>query len=474
MRIMLIRPPEPRTAKSGSVVHPLGIGYIASVLEKHNFDVEIIDCQAYQNSWDSDKIWDFFKDKLKNFKPDVIGITCKTTFFPNAVKAASITKKILPECTVIAGGPHITALPEQSLSQNPSIDLAVYGEGEYAMVDLCRAIDDGRTYEDIQSIIYRDGEEIIQTEPRPLPEDLDAIPFPAYHLMPMERYFLSTAKNSAFASLMASRGCPFKCKFCSSRQIHGTKTRRRSVDNVIEEILLLKGKYGTKDIIFMDDTFTANPTWVMEFCDRLIEDKIDIVWQCQTRVNTVNRELLKKMKESGCYMTNYGVEFGSQRILDLAGKGITNPQVRTAFKLTKEIGIRTYAYFMMGWPGETKEEIKQTITLAKELNPDFAQFSIVVPFPGSPLYDECMNNGYIDVIHWDEFDYAYNPVIRTDGLNTKEVRRLYKKAYREFYLRPTYILHKILNLRSANEFKDTIIGGLSFLKFLTAYESEKK
>lgn len=458
MKVLLLRPIESRVAKSGDVMPPLGLAYVASVLEKNGIEVVVIDCPALSTSREE------LRSRITKENPDVLGITCMTTALPSAVRISNLVKKILPNCTIVFGGPHVTFLPRETLLENPNIDVVIIGEGENTMLDLCRSLITDNCLGDVPGIAFRKNGKPIVTPSRPLIDNLDEIPFPARHLLPMKKYSMATSIRNPCTTLIASRGCPYLCKYCSSHTIHGRRVRTRSVDNVLSEIKYIHEKYHIKDIAFMGDTFTAKWRWVQEFCDKIVNEKIHISWQCQTNVKNVNRDLLLRMKKAGCYMINYGVEFGSQRILDAAHKGIRLDEVEKAFRLTKKAGIATYAYFMMGYPGETIADIRQTIKLSRTLGPDFVQFSIYTPFPGSESYDE-----HYDLIKdrdWGSFDYAYAPVIETKEFNRAEILELYNQAYREFYIRPSYIFKELVSIESYANLKNKMSGGMALLKFL--------
>lgn len=458
MKVLLMRPIESRVAKSGDVMPPLGLAYIASILEKNGIEVTVLDCPALSISWED------LRSRITEESPDMLGISCMTTAVPGAMKIANLAKKILPNCTIVFGGPHVTALPRETLLENPNVDVVVIGEGENTVLDLCRSLIKGNRLDSVPGIAFRKNEKTKVTPSRPLIGNLDEIPFPARHLLPMEKYSMATSKRNPCTTMIASRGCPYLCKYCSSHIIHGRRVRIRSVDNVLSEIRCIQDKYHVKDVAFMGDTFTAKWKWVQKFCDKIVSENIHINWQCQTSVKNVNYDLLLRMKQAGCYMINYGVEFGSQRILDAAHKVIKLDEVERAFRLTKKVGIATYAYFMMGYPGENIADIRKTMKLSRALNPDFVQFSIYTPFPGSESYNE-----HYDMIKdrdWGSFDYAYTPVIETKEFSREDILELYNQAYREFYIRPSYIFKGLISIESYANLKNKLSGGMALLRFL--------
>jgi len=341
-----------------STTPPLGIMYIAAMLEKHNAEVTIIDTSFNQN-------WNLLRKNLQETKPDFVGISSVTPMITDAFRVAELAKKLNADCTTVLGGPHATVVQ----IVNPYIDFCVYGEGEATLLELIKEVETGGDLSRVKGIYYKDGDDLIRTPPRPPIEDLSELPFPAWHLLPTtEQYFKVNGRSGI---LIASRGCPFNCTFCQPtlRMLFGSKVRFRTPENVVDEIEMLLRHYDIKEFMFHDDTFTSNKVWVKQLCDLMIERDIHIPWNCNSRVNTVTRELLKTMKRAGCTRLSLGVESGSQEILDKAlRKGIKLSEVRRAFKLCKEERMETKAFLMLGSPFETKESLESTVELIREIN----------------------------------------------------------------------------------------------------------
>jgi len=261
--------------------------------------------------------------------------------------------------------------------------------------------------------------------------------------------------------MMTSRGCPYRCTFCF-KSIFGRKYITQSSERITNEIKYLIKKLGVRELLFYDDSFTINRERTIELCNEFIKNDINIPWSCETRVNHVDKKLLEKMKEAGCYIISYGVESGDQQILNNLKKDITIEQVRNAFKLTRKVDILTVAYFMIGSPGDTRKTVRKTINFAKQLDADFAQFSICTPFPGSELFDNLIRKG-IKIEDWDKASYVTSktkskPVILTEHLSEEEVKRFYSSAYKEFYLRPRYILKALTRMKSIGDVKINLNG----------------
>lgn len=410
MKVLLIDPPFYRFIGYYNRYFPIGISYLAAVLKNDGHEVLIYDADCNENpsKMDFARLEDSYPDYLKSlkdenrpilqeirhtvssFKPDIVGISVWTTFAASAFKIASICKDLNKDIPVVMGGPHISIKYDEVMKICPDVDFLIRGEGEKSFVELVKALKAKATglsaisheLSTIQGISYRHNGRIIHNPLGEFIKDLDSIPFPARDLLLNKHSY----NSEDMGLLMTSRGCPYNCSYCAT-SIWERKTRYRSVNNVIDEIKLVIDKYGTRQFTFKDDSFTVNRKRVIELCDRLIGEKIKINWDCNTRVNLVDEELLKKMKKAGCNSIKVGIEVGSKRILKLIGKGITFEQCRKAAKVFRKVGIHWTGYFMMGLPSETKEDVYQTLKFMKELRPDYASISVYEPFPGTELFE---------------------------------------------------------------------------------------
>ncbi len=434
---------------------PLGLAFIAAVLEKEGHKVKIIDAQALGIDED--------KTARKAAKFDIVGITSMTPTFNSAVRTAKTIKKINKSCFIIMGGPHSTVLPQKTLKDIKEVDAVVFGEGEKTIAELVKSIEIKRSLSRVAGICYRSKGKIKTNKPRPPIKDLDSLPMPAYHLLPIKKYrpFPPHGKKLPYMAMMTSRGCPYRCTFCF-KSIFGRKYITQSAERIVNEIKYLIEKLGIRELLFYDDSFTINRERTIKLCNEFIKNDIRILWSCETRVNHVDKELLEKMKEAGCYIISYGVESGDQKILNNLKKDITIEQARNAFILTRKAGILTVAYFMIGSPGDTRRTVRKTINFAKEIDADFAQFSICTPFPGSELYDNLIRRG-IKIEDWDKASYVTSktkskPIILTDYLNEREVKGFYSIAYKEFYFRPRYLLKTIARMKSIGDIKVNLNG----------------
>jgi len=397
-----------------------------------------------------------------------VGITTMTPTIGSAIKIAKGIKKNDNSRFIFMGGAHVTALPEKTLEDVPEIDTVVIGEGEITTAIVIERIKNKKNLKNVLGIAYREDGKIVVNSLRPIIKNLDSLPIPAYHLLPINKYrpYPPHGKKLPYMAVMTSRGCPFRCTFCS-KPVHGKIYRAKSSKAIIEEIKYIKERYGIKELLFYDDTFTLSRERIIKLCDEMIKNEINIPWSCETRVNLVDRELLSKMKSAGCYIISYGVESGNQEILNIIKKDISIEQVKNAFKITRDLGIIIVSYFMLGCPGDTEQTMKQTIEFAKELDANFTQFSICTPFPGTEIANFIKQEN----IDWNKFTYVSNrsemiPFVLSKHLTREQLKKWYNKAYKEFYLRPTYLLKTILRTRSIDDIKVNINGIKMFLNIL--------
>jgi anaerobic magnesium-protoporphyrin IX monomethyl ester cyclase len=434
---------------------PVGLSLIAAILEKEGYRVNLVDANAQKLQ----------PEKVASLAAgaDIVGLTAMTPTISPVIDIARHLKQTNPSQTIILGGAHATLLPHETMEASSDIDIIVRGEGDETIVELLRAISENQSLDTVSGINYRQGDNIIDTPDRTSPVDMDALPFPAYHLLSWKKYkpHPPHGLSMPFAAMVTSRGCPYHCAYCS-KPVFGSKFRAQKPDRVIDEILFLKQRYGVKEIAFYDDSFTLNKDRVLAFTEKIIRTGIKFSWTCETRVNLIDKELLRNMKRAGCYAIAYGIETGSSDILKVLQKETTLEQAEKAVKITKEAGIQVIGYFMLGSPGETPEDIRRTIDFSKKLQVDFAQFAVTTPFPGTALYDIYMRDRE-EKIPWESFVYAgtdnlTTPVFNSDSLTRDDLKSWIKQAYREFYLRPEYIGQRLGKCTSLNQLKINFKG----------------
>jgi anaerobic magnesium-protoporphyrin IX monomethyl ester cyclase len=456
VKVLLISPAPPPKPLSGlEKLPPLGLAYLAAVLEKEGVDVKILDNYLFNMSTS------FIEHYLLSYKPDIVGITCGTATYQTTMQTARTVKQALPSVPVVVGGPHPTLRPREMLTHE-EIDVVVVGEGEYTFRELVLHSSKIENLADVSGLFYRNRKgEIVSAPGRPFIKNLDELPFPARHLLPMESYpnraeFLDV---KPIYSINTSRGCPFGCVFCSVRMIWGRSYRSFSPARIVDEIELLIDKYKAKGIYFREDNFTVDAKRVTGICDEMKRRGIDIQWVCESRVDLVSRELLEKMHKAGCRAMWFGPESGSQRVLNLLKKGITIEQTKKAFDICKKVGIRAGASFMMGIPGERIEEMYQTLELADQIDADWCWFNIYLGIPGSELYEKVVRENLYERI--DEDGFAW---VRTETFDYSKIREIRRNILVKYYMRePQRILRLFGESFSAGTWRDYVYGIIKML-----------
>jgi anaerobic magnesium-protoporphyrin IX monomethyl ester cyclase len=369
-------------------------------------------------------------------------------------------------------GSHVTHFDRETMAENPAVDGVVRGEFEYTCADLAHALQNGREpatgsaprLDKVPGLTYRDAAGDVRRNPdRPLFEPLDKMPFPARHIVKDAGYRAGIYSGGRPTAMVSSRGCPYRCTFCLWPDVlYGHKFRARSAKNVVDEIEEAVRVYGHDEIYFDDDTFTIDRQRVLDIC-RLIQERRlekEVEWIAQCRVDTIDREMLEAMKAANCGYILFGVESGSPEMLKRMKKGITLDKVRSAFELTKEVGIKTQAFFLFGMPGETQKTIRETIEFAKQLNASSTQFAMAIPHPGTALYQECVDNGWLTSTDWADYT-AESSLIETPWLTAKEIEEARVRAYREYYYRPRFIVGEALKIRRLADIKRLARGANS-------------
>ena len=452
-RVLLIQPPPRQIVREDIVVPPLGIAYLAAILEDKGHKVSIID--AFSEMLDMNSL----EQRIKAFSPDIIGITGMTPVIDNAFRVVKASRKYARH--IIIGGPHVSVVGNKIFNQCSDIDYAIQGEGEMSLSLLLDALESNKDISNIPGLITRDFE----NPPAPFVDNLDSLPFPARHLLPNDRYryILSAGKVT---TMFTSRGCPYHCIFCD-KAVFGSIWRCRSASNVLDEIELVNKDFRIKSIIFYDDLFTLKKERVIEICQGILERGLRIEWKCEGRVNIVDEKTLRWMKKAGCSMIAYGVESGNQKGLDYLNKGTRVEQIRKAFELTRKAGIKPMAYFVLGIPVETYEDELRTIEFAKEIRPAYAQFSILSPTPGTKLYEDAIEMGwYREVDAQNPMDKDIKrPAIINENWDEEKLNKILREAHRRFYLSPWYIWERLKEIRSLKEFVIKAMAGLKLMRW---------
>jgi anaerobic magnesium-protoporphyrin IX monomethyl ester cyclase len=425
IKVALINPPPP----PGAFVHyqnPLiGPAYLAAVLEKNGYEVKVFDCPPLGLTFET------LKQEIIQLKPDIVGITSVTVTFSTALQTAKMVKETMPQTLIVMGGPHVTVLDEQVIKDNPAVDVIVRGEGEQTMLELADRASNKfglMELEDIAGITFQKNGQVIRTPDRPLIQDLDELPFPAYKHFPLERY---RHFGKLILPIISSRGCPFNCTFCLAPKMAGKGCRPRSPNNVVDELEWLKKEFHPDAFTFHDETFTFEKKRVIAICDEIKRRKINLPWDCSTRVDQITPELLAKMKSANCQLVSFGVESGSQQILNAMKKGTTVELNAKGIKMAKEAGLSVTISVIIGYPGETKETLQATWDFIQKTKPDDVHMSIATPYPGIELYEIMKKTGWKINEDWSHCDMQTSSF--GDPNLTVDLREYRRKFYNHFY-----------------------------------------
>lgn len=459
MKVTLCYPALLPGQKSKYGLQPLGVLYIGAVLKREGFDVEILDADI-----DGLSVHETVS-RILDSKPDLIGLSLMTPQLMTALAASTLLKELRPDLPIVLGGAHFDSTKGDTFNMAQCFDLAVHGEGEYALLEVCRNIRDRAVrgskgienlqecVESVPNVIYRNRQtgKVVENPSTGFIKELDELPSVDYDMVDIKKYSIPTMAGRYVLSMMLSRGCPFKCTFCDAPITMGTKLRFWSMDRIIRDIKFYKDKYGVTNFVFKDSTFTAKKKWAFEFCQRLIDENLNIKWRCNTRANLVPGPLLELMAKAGCYVINFGVESGDPEILKRIEKEVDLEEVVDAFERCRKLGIRTYATFLMGNPGETEETARRTIAFSKRIRPSLCMFFVSTAYPGTPMYDEALAAGEVEPRWWAKqaYDASKNSAFQVrwgwtdagalkfaNGFNAEYWQR---KATREWYLRPQFM-----------------------------------
>ncbi len=467
MKVLLINPPIENIIRlelplwvrqNEGIFPPLGLMYIASYLNKSlNCEIKILDALAEKMNYE------MMDACIREFLPDVVGITAHTHNLIDVIITAGIIKRIDKKIHVCLGGPHINIFPEESIAF-PHVDSVVVGEGEVIFTELVRCLDQNIELKKVKGIFFKQNSQVINTGPGESINELDSLPFPDRSLLDLKRYYNILGPKSTLATMISSRGCPYSCAFCSTpKRSH----RVRSPGNVVDEIEECV-KLGIRQLYFVDDTFNIAPDRIIEICDELRNRKLKIKWSFRGRIDKLSRNLLIRVKESGCYKIHLGVETCTDDGLERLKKGITVEQIKQVFRWTRDIGINTVAYFMIGCPHEkSRKDILKTIDFSKEIDPDFALFNILMPYPFTEFYDSGLKSGMFKYDYWKEFasrpQRDFQPHFWEEWLSSGELVGLLNLAYRKFYLRPKFLFRMLTNPQNLSIFAKRLKMGLEII-----------
>ncbi len=456
MKIALINPPYLLIYKKLNIRQdasiPLGLLYVAAALEREGCEVKVFDPNLHNAPLPE------LISEIKAFGPDLFGLTAVTPTFNSAQKIARELKSNFAGIPILVGGAHVTVLPRESLELTPEIDFVISGEGEFTTVELVKFLSQKRTdFSSIKGICYRQAGETILNPPREMIEDLDAIPYPAYHLLPIKEYAPSVVyrirEDSTF--VMSSRGCPATCTFCANA-VTGRKLRAHSVDYFLGLIRHITSTYGIRHLHILDDNFMADQERARLICQRIIDEKIKITWFIFARTDHCQDvELLKMMKKAGCVFIQFGIESGNTEVLKQLGKNVSKEDIYRACMNCKKVGIDYLNSFMIGNPKDTRQTILETIDFAIKLDSTMAGFNILMPYPGTPIFRKYYQKDFEMNNEWDKWNHITHDVpidYRHTSLAKDEINDLRKLAIRRYYLRPRQIFRILVFFRSLSLF----------------------
>ena len=456
MRVLLVYPPISKEERYSSAIGsaggrqmPLGVFYLASCLRQRGHEVAVIDGEA-ENLTAADIL-----QRAAQFQPALVGISTTTVAFHRALEVARELKRRRPDRPIVLGGPHVSSNLAHGMSFR-EFDFAIVGEGEKPLCDLADALEHGTDLAAVASLAYRKGDcpdfrgrTDRQSALAPRIDDLDAVPFPAYDLAADLSLYTPPPcnyKKLPAANVITSRGCPNQCTFCD-RSVFGQLLRQRSAENVAAEIEHLWNEYHVREIAFVDDTFTLRPQRIRELFAILDRKGIRFPWTCMSRVSAVDEDLLRFMRDHGCWHISFGIESGNEEILKRIKKQISLEQARRVIGWCAKLGIRTKGFFIVGHPGETLETIDESIREALKMKLDDVVVTINTPIPGSPQYNEAAANGTLDVTDWSKFNY-WRPVFVPHGLTREQLLSKHREFYRRFYFRPRILWRYALSFLS--------------------------
>jgi anaerobic magnesium-protoporphyrin IX monomethyl ester cyclase len=430
--VALVNPPYPEDVPQ-AVFIPLGISYLVAVLEQNGYEVDVVDCQVSRPSQKE------MEDKFKSLNPGIVGVTAATvTYFP-ALQILKAAKAALPNCVTMIGGPHVTVLDKRTFTESSDVDIVVRGEGEQTMLELARLVSNGnlRSLSEVAGITFKKNGQVFRTTNRSFLEDIDVLPYPAHKHFDMSRYRIN---GKLYMPIITSRGCPFNCTFCLASKMCGRGFRARNPSKVVDELEWLRDTFGAGAFAFYDDTFTFDLGRAIAICDEMKARKFDLPWDCRTRVDKVSKELLTKLRSTNCQLIHFGVESGSQQMLNTMRKGTTVEQNANAIKLAKESNILVAISLVIGYPGETPEMLQQTIDFIHETKPDYVYMCEAVPYPGTQLYDYLKELGLELSENWNQY-HEQTQVFKNTLLPLEKLEETKKALYDSFFT-PTYYLRK--------------------------------
>lgn len=438
---------------------PLGMLYLATMLEKEGYEVSLLDQGAKGYSINETVKW------VKKENPDLVGFSTLASSGRTAALTAGEVKKEIPEAKIVFGNYYATFNAERIMQKYPWVDIIVHSEGEITTLALVKSLKNGEKLKKVLGLTFRDKGKIVSTPARPLIKDVDSLLFPDRELLDVDYHSEVAGAITApekFTTVLSSRGCPFRCRFCGCQRFARGVWRARSAKNTVEELSLISSM-GYKQFLFVDDSFTLKPKRVIDICRGMRKEKIDMDWTCEGRVDSCSYEMMREMVKAGCKIIYFGIESANQRILDYYNKRITPEQSERAVQTARKAGMNAIiASFIVGAPTETREEIENTLRFAQKIPIDFPQFNILGVFPGMEIWDELKTKGVLnEEACWETGAWASE--MSPDTLPPEEIRLLIEKHFNAFLMRPDYIFREALRTVKSKFRLGIVIRNLSRL-----------
>ena len=471
MDILFINPPSPdsyvyirdinrsgRRSSERTIWPQTSLAYPAAIMRNAGYEVDLIDCIACEYDWD------YVKKYLNESKPRWVVTNPISSIVTNDLKASYLGKTV--GAKTIACGPHATALPVETLNEYPSLDYIILREVEGTILELIETVEKNGNLSRIKGIAYRsvkEGKPLVNAE-RPYIEELDDLPIPAHDLLPVKKHRLPFI-GSNYTFVLHSRGCPFQCNYCRQPIMWGRHVRKRSAESIYKELVHLN-ELGINNIMFHSDTFTISKEIVINLCKMIVESNLNVRWICNSRVDTVDEEMLKWMKKAGCWMIAYGLESGSDEVLKSVEKGgnATIAKGRETVLLTAKAGIKVWGYFIMGLLGDTRETMAQTMDFACSLPLDLANFAVAAPYPGTKFNKIATEKNWLKILSWEDFDQNYSAIVNYDDLSTEEIKSAVRKAYIKYYSNPKRLWRALRMTGNPGELAQLINIGVDHFK----------
>ena len=457
--VVLANPPYPEDVPQ-AVFIPLGISYLVAVLEEKGYEVDVVDCQVSRPNQKE------LEDKFKSLNPDIIGVTSATVTYLPALQILKAAKAALPNCVTMIGGPHVTVLDERTFTESADVDIVVRGEGEQTMLELAALVSEGnmKGLSEVLGITFKKNGKVFRTPDRPFIQDIDALPWPAHKHFDVTRYKIS---GKIYMPIITSRGCPFNCAFCLASKMCGRGFRARSPSKVVDELEWLRDTFGAGAFAFYDDTFTYDVNRAIAICDEMKARKFDLPWDCRTRVDKLSKELLTKLRNTNCQLIHFGIETGSQQMLNIMRKGTTVEQNSNAIKIAKESDILVAISLVIGYPGETQQMLQQTVDFIQKTKPDYVYMCEAVPYPGTELYDYVKELDLELSENWNLY-HEQMQVFKNTLLPLEKLEKSKKTVYDNVFT-PTYYLR----MRRRGDFHSQIMAHMALNHLVWKYRTTR-